>query len=582
MNRIMAFFLSLVTVFTGFQTSLINKVFDCIVSISSGIPFLESSVSDDFIDDIGSSDVKLDSHGNGYYKRLMMLFIDDDTSVLTKSKIFGKYQLTLLGWFCAADMYVVSCTEKDFNSIKSLGEKIESENSAVLKATPITTVSTSPDTTPDDPFESAETWSYENESSDRWGYDAIDLREAWNYSEYFNNIKIGIVDCGFNANHEDLKGKISFPSKREEKNNIADSHGTFVAGELGAIADNGKGVTGICEKSELVCVDWEAVNDQNWNNTLHVFFGFCRLVTAGAKVINLSLGISPSYSNEDSEADTSRNLLAGICSALMSILLGKGNDFIVVESAGNGDADNIPIDSFANGYFCSIKSSNAVSVFPGVSKSDLIDRVITVASAEQVYDEGYRLSWFSNIGDLVDIAAPGSNIYGLDEGDGSYCYKSGTSMAAPMVTGVASLVWSVNESLSGADVRNIVVQSTDKIAYDEDGQYSYPMLNAKLAVEAALKTKYSLTKLTGTVICPDVIYNDDCIEITINGKSKTVTTKSGVIDLLVESGDADIKSLLFSDVYSYDDLNLPISGEKTDLGEILWKAKNITEPTTGV
>ena len=87
--------------------------------------------------------------------------------------------------------------------------------------------------------------------------------------------------------------------------------------------------------------------------------------------------------------------------------------------------------------------------------------------------------------------------------DNSYGMKSGTSMAAPMVTGVASLVWAVNPDLTAPEVKKIVCENTKDVAEPSPDKYfsdachrSYPMVNAKLAVEAALMKKGSSARVS--------------------------------------------------------------------------------------
>ncbi|MBR5619395.1 MAG: S8 family serine peptidase, partial [Clostridia bacterium] len=105
-------------------------------------------------------------------------------------------------------------------------------------------------------------------------------------------------------------------------------------------------------------------------------------------------------------------------------------------------------------------------------------------------------SSFSNYGDGVSIFAPGSWVFSTDTAEnGGYSYKSGTSMAAPVVTGIAALTWSVNPALTGAEVKAIICDPANTVYrcvnhyWEDDIDIpSYPMINAKLSVEAAIKT----------------------------------------------------------------------------------------------
>ena len=99
-------------------------------------------------------------------------------------------------------------------------------------------------------------------------------------------------------------------------------------------------------------------------------------------------------------------------------------------------------------------------------------------------------------------------------------------MAAPVVTGIASLVWSVNPSFTGAQVKDIVCSSTDSIVkindradYFYDNELcDYPMVNAKLSVEEALiRSNYDWGRVTGNVLCDERVS-----EIVCGGVSHTV------------------------------------------------------------
>ena len=211
---------------------------------------------------------------------------------------------------------------------------------------------------------------------------------------------------------------------------------------------------------------------------------------------------------------------------MMASLISKGYDFIAVQSAGNGDFYGDPIDARHNGHFCSVNESNVYTGLYNVSKSEILDRIIVVTAAENLGNEMYMQPNYSNIGPRVDVAAPGDSIYSCSV-NSFYTYHSGTSMAAPVVTGVASLVWSVNPSLTGPQVKDIVCSSTDSVARfnDRAGYYDteltvYPLVNARLAVEEALlRTNNNWGKVTGSVTNASVIsYNGN--EYTVDGNGE--------------------------------------------------------------
>ena len=298
---------------------------------------------------------------------------------------------------------------------------------------------------------------------------------------------------------------------------------------------------------------------------LAIFFGFSECVKAGAKVVNLSLGTSSSRT-DDSDNFIDNTFTPAAVSLMMASLISKGYDFIAVQSAGNGDFYGDPIDARHNGHFCSVNESNVYTGLYNVSKSEILDRIIVVTAAENLGNEMYMQPDYSNIGPNVDIAAPGESIYSCSV-NSFYTYLSGTSMAAPVVTGVASLVWSVNPSLTGPQVKDIVCSSTDSIARynDRAGYYDteltdYPMVNARLAVEEALlRTNNNWGRVTGSVINASVIsYNGNEYTVDGNGEFSFVAPEGsgraivydyngdevGYMDIIVTAGETTENSEL--------------------------------------
>ena len=83
-----------------------------------------------------------------------------------------------------------------------------------------------------------------------WWIKAIEADKAWEYNDSFNQVNIGIIDAGFDYNHDELKNVI----KSVSKENIPHDHGTHVAGIIAAAADN-FGMAGIVWKAQLYTAD---------------------------------------------------------------------------------------------------------------------------------------------------------------------------------------------------------------------------------------------------------------------------------------------------------------------------------------
>lgn len=127
------------------------------------------------------------------------------------------------------------------------------------------------------------------------------------------------------------------------------------------------------------------------------------------------------------------------------------------------------------------------------------DRIIVVGSvginskSSTDSETRYSYSAFSNVGDRVDVVAPGEDIYSSVVS--GYSLMSGTSMAAPHATGVAGLLFAANPDLTGPQVKQLMIASTSDRFYYEGG--SSGMINAEKAVISGLQTE---TKSVSSVI----------------------------------------------------------------------------------
>lgn len=517
-GRIVALFMSMIMSVTGFASDSITSVFDTLMTEIFGVPVTAEAVNNEFFSEIDDSDVVEIDEETGFLKDKLVVFLDDSLSYREKISFFANCGGTLAGWCAPIDLYVIRYSASSYGKMVEKCIQLESLPEVTL-AIPAFTSKVAPQMTPNDPFKSendAETdgivtepelvWDETSPDGNNGWLEAVDARQAWDYTEYFSDIYVGVLDAGFDTSHPELQDKIYFPNSKAARRNFPNDHGTHVAGIIAAEMNNGIGLAGICNKADLICVDWEPNILQFWSTDLAIFFGFSDLVKAGAKVINLSLGISSSNLENDA-GFIYGSLIPKAVSLMMASLLNKGYDFLVVQAAGNGNFDGVPIDVVNNGHFCSITEDNIYTGTYGVSEEDILDRIVRVASAGNYNGNNtYCISSFSNAGELVDIAAPGEDIYSSVY-TYDYGHMSGTSMAAPVVTGVASLVWSVNPAFTGAQVKDIICTSYDSRVTTPDGfeyQYGlgtpdYPMVNAKLSVEEALRrSRNDMGMISGT------------------------------------------------------------------------------------
>ncbi len=509
LNKLISLIMSFVMSVSGIFSTTFGNVIDTVSELFFGIPYTSEAVKSDFFNDITDSDViKLDEK-RGFVNNKIAVFIDSDMSFSEKVSFFAGCGGILIGWCAPTDLYILSYSVMNYEQIERKCKRLDEMNGVELSI-PVLTHINEKNITPSDDFGSTadapNEWNEIKPEGNNWWLEAIDARQAWDYSDYFSEINIGVLDAGFETTHSELSGKIVFPDSKQEKRNYPDAHGTHVSGIIGAKHNNG-GISGVCENSKLICVDWYPDLLQFWNTDISIFFGISTLVKSGAKVVNLSLGTSGSKTSNSTSFFTELIESAAL-SYMMASLLSKGYDFIAVQSAGNGDYLGDPINAENNGHFCQLDENNIFVGSKNISAQDILDRIIVVASATNDGDGTFTQSFFTNVGKKVSLAAPGEDVYSSTINNG-YEYMSGTSMAAPVVTGVASLVWSVNPQFTGDQVKDIVCSSTDGDAeiytqteyfYDDLELMNYPMVNAKLAVEEAIR-RTDLTVGTVTGIC---------------------------------------------------------------------------------
>lgn len=511
-----------------------------------------------------------------YINDAITVFFSDDATLLDKKKVVKALDGEIVGKVDFMNEYEIKIERSDFYEINNLCDELM-ENDKVEFASCSLAEKITPDYVPNDPWNLTD---WDDDALDRrslysnWWIKATDTDKAWDYDEYFSDIDVGIVDTGFDPTHEDLEGKIVFPNEFFEKNNAPSYHGNHVAGIIGATQDNEKGLTGIVRDGKLVCIDWEANEEQGqkWNNSARIMTGFVNAVRAGAKVVNFSLGSSGTIKNGIDRLQIVKDTQGKFNSYYIAKMLQRGYDFICCQSAGNGVYKNdkfaYAVDASNNGTFCPITVDNAVKTVKGVTPQEIVDRIIIVAAAKFTGFNTYEQADFSNGGSQVSICAPGYDIYSTYyKGDGkdynycSYAYLNGTSMAAPIVTGIASLVWSVNPSFTGAQVKHFVCdeENTKYEVADSSSELHLPtgtmrMVNAQLAVEAAIKECENYGTLTGRLEWAKI-------------------TPSKVIDFIITSKETGMVYRLMTDTAGNFNVTLPAGSYTLDLSG---KKRNFT------
>lgn len=306
------------------------------------------------------------------------------------------------------------------------------------------------------------------------------VSDAWDISTGSPSTLVAVIDSGTDCSHPELASKCVQPYNAVS--DIPDSspppiaqdmmagHGTSVAGIVAAPIDN-TGMVGVCPDCRIVPV--RLIETATFLTDAMMLRAFKHAVDAGASVINNSWG--PSVPGEYF-IPVSTGELQGIQYAGQAR---GGLGTLVVYAAGNEDSDTQYLGHLATGE----------------------PNVIAVAASNH-HD---ARSSYSNFGVFLDVAAPTNDSYnppsvisleivGAGDLDDNYTASfGGTSAAAPVVSGVAALILSVDPSKSAAEVREILSQSADKV--DADGGfwdangfsvlYGYGRVNALRALLAA-------------------------------------------------------------------------------------------------
>lgn len=387
-------------------------------------------------------------------------------------------------------------------------------------------------------YEDEELYLNDAEYGRQWGLNGengIQIENAWSLigdGSVEQRIRVGIFESGVQANHPDLRIITG------NRTGVA-YHGTHVAGIIGAIGNNEIGISGVAQV-EIALLDYgpmttiecvEFAQSLTWaiNNNI-------RIINASFKFV---------YNGQFAPA------VINHVTAIQNFGLANG---LFVCSAGNYNVNN------------DVDTHDLLQYPAGYADSRLYPEVTNIISVGSIDENGEKSS-FSNFGEnSVHLFAPGGDIYSTITGS-SYGYDSGTSMAAPHVTGVAALLLSINENLTNNQLREAILNSVTI----PNNSGTNPLnnlcitdgrLNAYNAVKYVLEhfsnTEYTLSNYSSTINTNKTIASDASYFDELNGFYKLNVTYAKSYEFISSSTsgievtlyDEDFTKIPFNDLDS--------------------------------
>lgn len=266
--------------------------------------------------------------------------------------------------------------------------------------------------------------------SEQWQTQMINADSAWKMETYGNDIKIAVIDSGC-FHHDDLKanlleGKNYFDGSTDTSD--IDGHGTHVSGIIAA-ENNDFGIIGVAPKAKIVPLKCFENNNASFDIIAEAIYDAVDLFDC--QIINMSFGTSIN----------SRTIKEAINYA-------HKNGLILVAAVGNYGTSTI---YYPAGY----------------------EEVIGVGSVGSDKEK----SEFSQSNKSVTVVAPGEMVKSTSNTN-DYEYKQGTSQSAPLVSGMAAILVSMDDNISNEDFKRILIEFSDDIGQEGyDTVFGYGILN---------------------------------------------------------------------------------------------------------
>ncbi|MGN0608673.1 MAG: S8 family serine peptidase [Oscillospiraceae bacterium] len=452
-------------------------------------------------------DIEFDGNGIYYVRNQILLTAKDNASFDEINALAESINAEIVGYIEITNDYQIELnTAATSEELYLLIGELQN-NLLVDYASLNTVIETDEDYIPSD----YDWWDGKDPAYIDWGIKAIKADQAWNYFDESvpenadrETVKLGLLDNMFDINHRDL----DFEKVWDNPDSIGDDHGTHVAGIMGAIFNNEikdaaenhvNNIAGICPKNKLYGY---AFSSYSHMPIIRYKYAFALFISKNVRVINLSLSTGQNVcfgaSHGNINALNYINKNSEIFQVFLKKLLDRGYDFVIVTSAGNVNGLMFKVDENENGYGY-IKDdagtykggANALynSFFNNIQSVDVINHIICVGSigfTGSLEDEQYYYADYSNIGTRVDVVAPGEDIYSTVR-ENNYKNSSGTSMAAPHVSGTAGMMYSVNPNLTGSQIKSIIMDTARGSIAAPNYSGTYKLIDAKAAVDKAIE-----------------------------------------------------------------------------------------------